>query len=333
MEIRPALFALILFAALWSGTACSADPSPKVPAMSDPTVKPLILSDEEWQQRLTPEQYRVLRRKGTEPAFCGGYTASKQHGDGTYHCAGCDEPLFLSRTKFDSGTGWPSFWEPLPGKIARETDTSYGMQRIEVHCARCGGHMGHLFDDGPAPTHQRYCINAVSLRFVAAGATAASPRTTATATFAAGCFWGVQSTFDAVKGVASTRVGYCGGKVDQPTYQQVCTDTTGHAEAIEIVYDPALVTYEQLLAVFFANHDPTQVDRQGPDVGTQYRTAIFVHDAAQRKAAEDTKAKLQAGGTFKRPIATTIVDAARFWPAEDYHQKYLEKRGLSKCHK
>lgn len=333
MDIRIRLLGFLCLTLLWGGHACSAEPAPKGPAMTDTTTAPLTLSDEEWQKRLTPEQYRVLRRKGTEPAFCGGYDDTKHHGDGTYHCAGCDAPLFLSRTKFDSGSGWPSFWDPIKDRVASEADLSHGMRRAEIHCARCGGHLGHVFDDGPAPTRQRYCINAVSLRFVAAGGEAAPAPTTATATFAAGCFWGVQTTFDAVKGVVSTRVGYCGGSLPSPTYKQVCTDTTGHAEAIEVVYDPARVTYAQLLEVFFANHNPTQLNRQGPDVGTQYRSAIFVHDAAQRAAAEACKARLEATGAFKRPIATVISDAATFWPAEDYHQKYLEKRGMAKCHK
>lgn len=134
--------------------------------MADDPIVPLELSDAEWQRRLTPEQYRVLRRQGTEPAFCGGYSEQKAHGDGTYHCAGCDLPLFESSTKFESGTGWPSFFRPLPGRIGETEDRSHGMRRIEVHCARCGGHMGHVFPDGPKPTGLRYCINAVSLRFV-----------------------------------------------------------------------------------------------------------------------------------------------------------------------
>lgn len=332
MNLRAVGLSVMLFVVAWQGSSCSAEsPLKKDPAMTNPATDRLELSDDEWRKRLTPEQYRVLRRKGTEPAFCGGYDVTAKQGAGTYYCAGCGVPLFVSRTKFDSGTGWPSFGEPINGRVASEPDLSHGMTRTEVHCARCGGHLGHRFDDGPAPTHQRYCINVVALRFVTAAPAAPEP-TTATATFAAGCFWGVQAAFDAVRGVVSTRVGYCGGTVANPTYQEVCGDRTGHAEAVEIVYDPAVVTYPQLLELFFANHDPTRVNSQGPDVGTQYRSVIFVHDAAQRQAAEAFKARLQGSGKFNRPIATEIIAAPAFWPAEDYHQKYLEKRGLSKCH-
>ena len=169
--MRP-LAILALVSLCWLA-GCAADAEPAAPAAS--TTPPteltmedvLKLTDADWKRRLTPEQYSVLRRKGTEPAFCGGYTATKHHGEGTYHCAGCGVALFTSETKFDSGSGWPSFFQPIPGRIAEERDNSHGMERIEVHCARCGGHMGHLFDDGPRPTGMRYCINAVSLTFVA----------------------------------------------------------------------------------------------------------------------------------------------------------------------
>lgn len=151
------------------------------------------------------------------------------------------------------------------------------------------------------------------------------------ATFGAGCFWGVEAAYRQMPGVKATRVGYVGGHAERPTYQQVCSDRTGHAEAVEIEYDPAKVTYDQLLDVFWNEHDPTQVNRQGPDVGSQYRSAIFVHDDEQRVAAEVSKQRLDESGRFRRPIATEIVDAATFWEAEDYHQQYLEKRGLSTC--
>ena len=154
----------------------------------------------------------------------------------------------------------------------------------------------------------------------------------AKATFAAGCFWGVEATFRALSGVNSTRVGYIGGKTNNPTYKEVCTDKTGHAEAVEVEYDPSKVSYDQLLNVFWENHDPTQVNRQGPDFGTQYRTAIFFHDAQQEAEAKASKQKLEASKRFSRPIATEIVPATTFWEAEDYHQQYLEKKGLASCH-
>lgn len=151
----------------------------------------------------------------------------------------------------------------------------------------------------------------------------------ATATFAAGCFWGVEAAFRRVPGVVSTTAGYTGGTLENPTYEQVCTDRTGHAEAVQVEYDPARIGYEQLLDVFWSAHDPTQLDRQGPDVGRQYRSAIFVHDGEQEKAARESKAALEASGRFRKPIVTEIVPAAPFWRAEDYHQQYLEKRGVA----
>ncbi len=155
---------------------------------------------------------------------------------------------------------------------------------------------------------------------------------TETATFAAGCFWGVEATFRQLPGVLATRVGYTGGTLEQPTYKAVCTDRTGHAEAVEVTFDPSRLSYDALLSVFWENHDPTQVNRQGPDVGSQYRSAIFYHTSAQRDAAVASKAALERTGRFRRPIATQILPAETFWPAEDYHQQYLEKRGLASCH-
>lgn len=154
---------------------------------------------------------------------------------------------------------------------------------------------------------------------------------TATATFAAGCFWGVEAEFRAIDGIAATRVGYIGGQTANPGYREVCSHTTGHAEAVEVSYDPDRVAYDQLLAVFWENHDPTQLNRQGPDVGDQYRSAIFTHDDAQREAAEASKQARQASGRYRRPIVTEIVPATTFWEAEDYHQQYLEKRGQAHC--
>jgi peptide-methionine (S)-S-oxide reductase len=154
----------------------------------------------------------------------------------------------------------------------------------------------------------------------------------AKATFAAGCFWGVEAIFRQIPGVISTRVGYTGGNFSNPTYKDVCSDRTGHAEAVEVEFDPAKVTYDQLLAVFWENHDPTQLNRQGPDFGTQYRSAIFYHSPQQQQLASLSKEKLQASGHFDQPIVTQIVPATDFYQAEDYHQQYLEKRGLASCH-
>ena len=153
-----------------------------------------------------------------------------------------------------------------------------------------------------------------------------------TATFAAGCFWGVEAAFRQLEGVVSTRVGYTGGRTERPTYEEVCTGRTGHAEAVEVTYDPSRIGYDALLTVFWENHDPTTPNRQGPDVGEQYRSAIFFHSPEQETAARASQAKLEAARRYRRPIVTQLAPAAPFYPAEDYHQQYLQKRGLASCH-
>ena len=152
------------------------------------------------------------------------------------------------------------------------------------------------------------------------------------ATFAAGCFWGIEARFREVEGVVETAVGYTGGKLDNATYHDVCSGTTGHAEAVQVTFDPMRVSYEELLDIFWGIHDPTTPNRQGPDVGEQYRSAIFFHSPEQERVARESKARLDASGHFKRPIVTQIVPAVQFWPAEEYHQRHLEKRGLAVCH-
>jgi peptide methionine sulfoxide reductase msrA/msrB len=282
-------------------------------------------TEKEWKAALTPEQYRVLRQSGTERPFTGKY--NNHYEDGIYVCAACGTPLFPSETKYDHGSGWPSFAASVDERhIDYQEDRSHGLVRTEVRCAACGSHLGHVFEDGPAPTGKHFCINSIALDFQPTRLTEkAKGARTETATFAAGCFWGVEDSFRKVRGVVSTRVGYTGGQTRNPSYRDVCSDTTGHAESIEIIFDPSLVTYDELLEQFFGLHDPTQLNRQGPDVGTQYRSAVFYHDEAQKEAALKAIEQLNQSGKFDRPILTQVLPAGEFYEAEDYHQQYYQK--------
>ena len=344
--------------------SCAAPSDPGSPALA-PAGTPA--SRAQLRRRLTPLQYHVTQEAGTEPAFRNEYW--NNHAPGIYVDVVTGEPLFSSLDKYDSGTGWPSFTRPLePKNVATHEDRSLDMSRMEVRSRQAGSHLGHLFDDGPAPTGARYCMNSAALRFVpvdrmeaegygqylhlfgrapssaksgavgraaapagAGKATAAPSRTVAT--LAGGCFWGMEELLRQLPGVVETTVGYTGGTTPDPTYDQVHTGRTGHAEAIRIVFDPSRVSYEQLLDFFFRMHDPTTLNRQGNDVGTQYRSAIFVHDEEQRRVAEQVRARVERSGKWKRKITTEIVTAGPFYPAEAYHQKYLQKHPAGyTCH-
>lgn len=269
-------------------------------------------------KELTSEEKRVILHKGTERPFTGEYYENKAQG--VYVCKRCGAPLYRSEDKFDSGCGWPSFDDEIAGAVKRIPDTD-GV-RTEIVCARCGGHLGHVFEGEQfTDKNTRHCVNSISMDFIPA---------TAEAIFAGGCFWGVEHLMQQQKGVLSVEAGYTGGKVKNPTYEQVCTGKTGHAEAVRIIYDPAKISYETLARLFFEIHDPTQSDRQGPDVGPQYRSEIFYISPEQKKTAEELIGRLKANGY---DVKTKVTRATEFFPAETYHQDYYDKTGKTPyCH-
>jgi len=318
----PLLVLLLAGLACWPLTTCSAGPNQASAPAGDDDVsdEKLGKTDEEWRALLTPEQYRVLRKKGTERPNTGKYNHFAD--EGVYRCSGCGQVIFTSETKFACPAGWPAFSQAADkGSVDEHEDRSLGMVRTEVTCSNCGGHLGHVFEDGPKPTGLRYCINSVAMEFEAAAEPPAVERHQETVVLGAGCFWCTEAALETLDGVTDVDVGYMGGEKHDADYQSVCSGGTGHAEVARVTYDPGRITFQRILDLFFAIHDPTQLNRQGADIGPQYRSVIFHTTEEQKSIAEEKIRELD--GKLADPVVTQVVPAVDYHLAEVYHQDYF----------
>lgn len=272
---------------------------------------------------LTPDEERVIVHKGTERPFTGEYLNNKEAG--TYLCKRCNAPLYRSEDKFESDCGWPSFDDEVEGAVKRVPDADG--RRTEIICNNCGAHLGHVFlGEGFTEKQTRHCVNSISMKFLPA-----KQQGQTKGYFASGCFWGTEYFFMKASGVKQTNVGFMGGHVNNPTYEQVCQKNTGHLETTEVIFDPETTSYEEMVKLFFETHDFTQTDGQGPDIGPQYRSCIFYADESQKAIAEKYIRILQERGYR---VATMLKPTTTFWKAEDYHQQYYEHKGSTPyCHK
>jgi len=283
-----------------------------------------VRMDPSWR-RLTPDEERVIVHKGTEAPFSGAF--EKTTASGVYVCRRCGAALYRSEDKFDSGCGWPAFDDEVPGAVVRHPDADG--KRTEILCAACGAHLGHIFlGERLTPRNERHCVNSISMAFIPE---AELDKHFGRALFAGGCFWGVEYYLQQAKGVIRAVSGYSGGTLDNPTYEQVCRGGTGHIETVEVLFDPKQTDYEKLARLFFEIHDPTQTDRQGPDIGVQYRSEVFYRDAQQKATAEKLIGLLRGNG-YK--VVTRVEPAGKFWRAETYHQDYYFVHGKTPyCHR
>lgn len=268
--------------------------------------------------KLTDEEARIIEGRGTEPPYIGEY--EKVFADGVYLCRRCNAWLYDSRDKFDAHCGWPSFDDEVPGAVHKLPDADG--QRTEIQCASCGAHLGHVFKgEKMTPKDMRHCVNSLSMRFV--------PRDFSnpehSAVFGGGCFWCLEAAFENIKGVNSVVSGYAGGHKANPTYEEVSTGKTGHAEVVKIIYNPKIINYLQLLEIFFTIHDPTTPDRQGSDVGPQYRSIILFETWGEHEVAEAVIKELHQDKVYSEKIVTELMPLNGFYPAEDYHQHYYQK--------
>jgi peptide methionine sulfoxide reductase msrA/msrB len=338
--MKKSIFNYLLLFPLFLFTACGqnnkTDNKTKTTAMENVISKPnnpyysntdttkLNVSDAEWKKVLSPDLYAVAREADTERAFTG--TMWNSETKGTYYCATCGLKLFKSNQKFTSSCGWPSFFEQdNKNSVVFKDDNSYGMRRTEALCGRCDSHLGHLFDDGPEPTGKRYCMNAISLDFAPDGVTTfATNGNLETIVLGGGCYWCVEAVYENLQGVEKVVSGFAGGKVENPSYEEVCSGRTGAAEVVQITYDKTKTNLDEIFQVFFTVHDPTTLNRQGADVGTQYRSAIFYANENQKKAAESIISELTDAKVYGSKIITTLEPFTKFYKAEEYHQNYYQ---------
>ncbi len=275
--------------------------------------------------RLNPEEIRVIENRGTEMPFSGKFDGFYEAG--IYNCRKCNIPLFSSTDKFDSGSGWPSFDDAIDGVVKEITDADG--RRVEIICSNCGGHLGHVFrGEQITPKNTRHCVNSISLDFKPIESEDKYKK----AYFSAGCFWGVEYWFQKTNGVFDANSGYMGGDTTNPTYRDICYKETGHLETVEVIYNPKEVSFEELCRLFFEIHNPEQIDGQGPDIGSQYLSAIFTNDNEEEEVATKLINQLEAKGM---KIATMLKDANEhiFYIAEKEHQNYYKLRNSKPyCH-
>ena len=271
---------------------------------------------------LTPSQDDVIFNQATECQYVGEYTNTNV--DGTYLCRNCGIALFRATNKFQSTCGWPSFDDAIKNAVTQKPDPDG--ERTEILCARCNAHLGHIFNgEKYTPLNTRYCVNSAALDFV----TDTNIIDTDEIILAAGCFWGVEYHLKKLAGVLSTQVGYCGGKMEYPSYQDVCTGKTGHLEVVRVIFDNTKLSLENLLKKFFEIHDPTQANGQGADIGSQYLSAVLYYNQQQK----DTVTKVIHSLLNAEQIKTSIRNMSIFWIAEEYHRDYFNKKGVEPyCH-
>ncbi len=275
----------------------------------------------DYFSHLRPDEKHIIKYKGTEAPFTGEYNDFFEAG--IFICKACEAPLYESNTKFNSGCGWPSFDDELEGAIVRHEDLSGGRVRTEICCAKCDGHLGHVFEgEQITEKNRRHCVNSLSIKFI-------PHNHLQTATFGAGCFWHVEKLFRGTIGVYLANSGYMGGDTLNPTYKKICMGDTNHAEVVRVNFNPKMISYIDLLDVFWENHNPTTLNRQGVDQGTQYRSVVFYYSTKQKEIAEESI--LEQSKNWRMPIVTQLCSATTFYRAEEHHQNYLNKNNLDSC--